>query len=166
MKYLCQTFCGIAALALVLLIVVLFDQSQVLTFGSPEKSYIKAITDNDPSVPPATVPSFAPGDLMRLCFADVTWFRTVPSRAKMFFLDVNSHRIDLDDKLGIASHDISLPPKPGKLDPKCRVETMPAGIPPGPAILTGVATSTDTFFGTTRTVTLEYPRMKLIVRAP
>lgn len=164
-KWSCHIFCAIAALISVIMCIEMFNTSEVLTFGDPAKNCLRAINDRTPCSDPK-VPEFAAGDLLQMCFGDVTWERIVPSRGRMYFYDKDNNRHDLDDKIEpIASHVVSLPQKVGHLAPKCRISKMPAGIPAGPAILTGTFTSTDIFLGVTRIVTTAYPRMNLVVKS-
>ena len=165
MRWACHAFCAIAAGITVLLGIEMFNRSAVLSFGDPAKNCIRAIGDTTPCTE-TKLAELAPGDLLQMCFGDITWHRIVPSRGKMYFFDKDNMRHDLDDKLEpIASHVVSLPQKVGPLEPKCRISKMPAGIPPGPTILTGTFTSTDTFLGVTRIVTTAYPRMKFLAKA-
>jgi hypothetical protein len=165
MRWACHVFCAIAAAISVLLGIEMFNTSPVLTFGDPAKSCMRALGDTTPCTD-RKIAELAPGDILQMCFGDITWFRIVPSRGRMYFFDKDNMRHDLDDKIEpVASHVISLPAKIGLLEPKCRISKMPAGIPPGPAILTGTLTSTDTFLGVTRIVTIPYPRMPFIAKA-
>jgi hypothetical protein len=167
MRWACHIFCGIAALVTVILGFEMFDRSPVLTFGQATESCLKTIEDHSKGCEGAKVASFAPGELMQLCFDHVEWLRLVPSQGRMYFYDVDNTRHDLDARLEpIAAHVISMPSKVGPIPPKCRISQMPRGLPPGPAILTGTLTSEDSFLGVTRIVSTEYPRMQLIVKAP
>jgi hypothetical protein len=165
MKWACHIFCSIAAFVVVVLGMEMFNTSPALTFGDPAKNCLRALGDTTPCTE-SKLATFAPGDQLQMCFGDITWFRIIPSRGKMYFFDKDNMRHDLDDKIEpIASHVISLPLRVGPLEPKCRISRMPAGIPPGPAILTGTLTSADTFLGVTRIVTIPYPRMPFIAKA-
>lgn len=164
-RHACTIFCTLAAAIVVGLVFLILDQSPVISFGDPAKSYLRTVDDHS-SERPKTPPEFAAGDLVQMCFDDIRWYRIVQSVGKMFVYDANNTRHDFDDKLEpIALHKISLPETIGQLKPKCRVSKIPTGIPPGPSILTGVITSTDTFLGVTRTVTVAYPRMAFVMKA-
>lgn len=161
----CPVFCAIAALISVLLGTEMLNTSPVLSFGDADKNCLRSVGDST-SCKHGAIPTLAPGDPIKMCFGDITWYRIIPSHGKMFFFDKDNMRHDLDDKLEpIASHVVSLPAKVGPIEPKCRISRMPAGVPPGPAVLTGIFTSTDTFLGVTRVVTTSYPRMPFVAKS-
>lgn len=80
-------------------------RAPVITYGHPSKSYFKPAEGS-------------PGDTIQICFDDVVWHRVCPSVLSQYFTPAKGPRID-------TVYAISVPPRPGRVPPKCRPWKIP-----------------------------------------
>ncbi len=78
----------------------------VLSFGNPSKTYF---------MPSKT----SPGDTIKLCMDDITWYKICPSKTVTYLQPPLVHRRDFPN------HDVSVPKATGKVPPKCRPFIVP-----------------------------------------
>lgn len=151
MKWLCRISVFIASVAIVAVVFIVTDQSPVMDYGSPEKSYIM----------PSEV---SPGENALICLDDVTWLRLCPSTLKWWLYDQDGRRHDYKETISV--HHIFPPAKAQKLPPKCRAWKVPAGLSPGQKTMTGLVESRCPPIGEWSPIRIDFPKIKFTVKGP
>lgn len=162
MKWVCNAFCVLLSLLIVVLGYEMFDKSPAIDYGRAGQTFLK-LRQNDPKpLIPIEVTrdktinvQGLPAHPLWVCVYDATWERTMQSVLTVWFYGPDGKRLDYDPIL--TEHKIPLPPKLGKLEPKCRATWIPTGLPEGKIRMSGEVTSTDTFLGNTRVATTKFP---------
>ncbi len=130
------------------------DRSPAISYGSP---YLKHTL----SEPRPTEPIFvsSTGEMIWICFDDVVWLRLIPLTSKVWFLTDKGKRIDYDDAMTV--HYIKPAAQTGPLSPKCRAWAIPAGLPMGETVLTGLTVPSDP---ASKAAAIDFPRIKFVVK--
>ena len=121
------SFLGAGILTL-FIIRALFWQAEVVSYGEKARSYF-------------TPPTGVSGEEVKLCFDDIVWKRICRSDLTTYFIPVSNELVSARvHRYDMFQYKISVPPKAGRVEPKCRPWIVPS-VERGEWKLSGYASS-------------------------